>query len=77
MPELATSVISAIKRHGDVALGNILGSSLFNLLGILGAVVLVHPAPIPNVIAHLAKSHASYINISYFWKINFTTSINF
>ncbi len=53
LPELATSVISAIKRHGDVALGNILGSSLFNLLGILGAVVLVHPAPIPDVIANL------------------------
>ena len=32
LPELATSVTAAIKRHGDVALGNILGSSLFNLL---------------------------------------------
>ncbi|MBJ26789.1 MAG: sodium:calcium antiporter [Rhodospirillaceae bacterium] len=53
LPELATSIMAAIKRHGDVALGNILGSSLFNILGILGAVALVRPAPIPQEIVSL------------------------
>ena len=47
LPELATSVVAAIRRHGDVALGNVLGSSLFNIMGILGAVAIARPAPIP------------------------------
>ena len=47
MPELATTVVAAIRRHNDVALGNIIGSNIFNTLGILGAVALVKPLPIP------------------------------
>lgn len=35
-PELSVSVIAAIRRHADVAVGNILGSNIFNLLGVLG-----------------------------------------
>ena len=50
LPELATSIIAALKRQGEVALGNVLGSSLFNIFGILGAVALVSPAPIPEEI---------------------------
>jgi cation:H+ antiporter len=48
MPELATTVVAAIRRHNDVALGNIIGSNIFNTLGILGAVALVKPLPIPQ-----------------------------
>jgi cation:H+ antiporter len=47
MPELATTVVAAIRRHNDVALGNIIGSNIFNTLGILGTVALVKPLPIP------------------------------
>jgi cation:H+ antiporter len=47
MPELATTVVAAIRRHNDVALGNIIGSNIFNTLGILGTVSLVKPLPIP------------------------------
>jgi cation:H+ antiporter len=36
LPELSISVIAAFRRHADVAIGNILGSNIFNLLGILG-----------------------------------------
>ena len=43
LPELATSVIAARKGHADVAFGNILGSNVFNLFGILGVAALVHP----------------------------------
>jgi len=43
LPELATSVVAAFKHAGDIAVGNIVGSCLFNLLGILGAAALVRP----------------------------------
>jgi len=47
LPELATSVIAALRRHGDVALGNVIGSNIFNLLGILGVTALYAPIAIP------------------------------
>jgi cation:H+ antiporter len=43
MPELATSLVAAIRKHSDVAVGNIVGSNIFNVLGILGIAALVQP----------------------------------
>ena len=43
LPELATSVVAAYRKRADVALGNIIGSNIFNILGILGITALVHP----------------------------------
>lgn len=43
LPELATSVVAARRGKGDIAVGNAVGSSIFNLLGILGVTVLVQP----------------------------------
>lgn len=43
LPELATSVVAAIRKRADVALGNIIGSNIFNILGIVGFTALVHP----------------------------------
>jgi len=43
LPELATSVVAARRGKGDLAVGNAVGSSIFNLLGILGTTVLVQP----------------------------------
>ncbi len=43
LPELATSLVAAIKRQPAIAVGNVLGSNIFNLLGILGLVGLVEP----------------------------------
>lgn len=40
LPELATSVIAAIRGHGDIAIGNVVGSNIFNILLILGASAL-------------------------------------
>lgn len=43
MPELVTSLVAALKKEPDVALGNIIGSNIFNLLGILGMAALIKP----------------------------------
>ncbi len=43
LPELTISVIAALRRHADVAVGNVLGSNIFNLLGILGVSALLQP----------------------------------
>lgn len=51
LPELATSVVAAYKRHADVALGNIIGSNIFNILAILGTTAVVKPLPIPAEMA--------------------------
>ncbi|MGI9395435.1 MAG: calcium/sodium antiporter [Boseongicola sp.] len=46
LPELATTVSAAIRRQADVALGNVIGSNLFNVLGITGAASLFGAIPI-------------------------------
>jgi cation:H+ antiporter len=46
LPELSISVIAALRRHADVAVGNVLGSNIFNLLGILGISALLQPLPV-------------------------------
>jgi cation:H+ antiporter len=48
LPELATTLAAALKREGGVALGNVLGSNLFNLLSIIGIASLVGPIPVPE-----------------------------
>ena len=48
MPELVTSIIATIRRHTDVAVGNVLGSNLYNILGIGGFVGVIAPTEIPE-----------------------------
>jgi len=47
LPELAASVMSALKGEHDIAVGNVLGSNMFNLLAVLGMPGLIHPAVMP------------------------------
>ncbi|WP_108660870.1 calcium/sodium antiporter [Acuticoccus kandeliae] len=47
LPELATSIVAAYRKQGDVAFGNVIGSNIFNILGIAGATAVVSPIPIP------------------------------
>ncbi len=51
LPELTVSVIAALRRHADVAVGNVLGSNIFNLLGILGVSAFLQPLEIRGRIA--------------------------
>lgn len=48
LPELVTSVVAALKGHAELALGNVLGSNIFNLLGILGVTTVITPQAIAN-----------------------------
>ena len=50
MPELVTSVVAARRGQVDVALGNIIGSNIFNVLGILGATAMISPFAVPSQI---------------------------
>ena len=49
MPELATSIVAAYKKNPEIAVGNIVGSNIFNLLAIVGTTALVHPINAPQV----------------------------
>lgn len=46
LPELATSVIAALRRQSEIAIGNIVGSNIFNVLGILGVTAVITPVPV-------------------------------
>ena len=45
LPELATSVVAAIKKNNDIAVGNIIGSNIFNIFLILGVSAVIRPLP--------------------------------
>lgn len=47
LPELATTVAAALRREAGVAMGNVIGSNIFNLLGIIGIAALVGTIPVP------------------------------
>jgi len=53
LPELVTSVMATVRRQGDVAFGNVIGSNIYNVLGILGVTALVQPIPVPPEIARV------------------------
>ncbi|MBU0645923.1 calcium/sodium antiporter [Patescibacteria group bacterium] len=51
LPELATTIVAAIKKHTDIAVGNVVGSNLFNVFFVLGTTVVIRP---------LAFDHAAW-----------------
>ena len=55
LPELATSMIAASKGNGDIAVGNVIGSNMFNLLGVLG---------ITSVVSPLARGNVGWVSLS-------------
>ncbi len=52
-PELATAMVAAARGHSDVAYGNVIGSNMFNLLGILGASAIAGPLAFPSIMVWL------------------------
>ncbi len=50
LPELATSVVAATRNEADIAVGNVIGSNIFNLTAVLGAAALAEPLAIPSAV---------------------------
>ncbi len=50
LPELTVSIVAAYRGHSDVCIGNVLGSNIFNLFGILGVTAMVTPVPFADKI---------------------------
>ena len=51
LPELVACMVAVRKNHPEVALGNVVGSNIYNVLGILGATAIIHPLEVPAEIA--------------------------
>ena len=75
LPELATSVVAAIKGEQDIAIGNVIGSNIFNILCILGIAPLISPIHAPEIdLVDLATM--LFVTVALFpimrtgWKIN-------
>lgn len=49
LPELAASVTSALRREDDLAIGNIIGSNMFNILGVLGVAATIKPVAVQPI----------------------------
>ncbi|MBK9120634.1 MAG: calcium/sodium antiporter [Phycisphaerales bacterium] len=52
LPELATTIVAARRQQPDIALGNIVGSNIFNVLFVTGLTAVISPLPITRAIAH-------------------------
>lgn len=69
LPELATSVVAAMKKNADIAIGNIVGSNIFNLLLVLGVSALVRPLdynPSFNIDIYLLSAGTLFLFLSMF-----------
>jgi cation:H+ antiporter len=62
LPELATSVMSAIKNEPDIALGNIIGSNMFNLLAVLGIPAIIAPVSLESHV--ITRDYATMLGFS-------------
>ena len=52
LPELATALVAAWRHHTDVAIGNVIGANIYNVLAIMGVVSIISPLEIPSQIVH-------------------------
>ena len=57
VPELITSVVAALKKHSDISIGNLLGSNIFNIFGVLGISALIKKIPVSTQV----------IQVDVFW----------
>ena len=75
LPELVTSFVALIRKHSDVAIGNVLGSNLFNLLGVGGITAMVTPIPVPErlLVFDMPVMIGALIILSpfIFWRVRF------
>ena len=66
LPELAASITGALKNEHDIAIGNVVGSNLFNTLGVLAIPALISPGPLQQDILHRDLPIVLLLTISLF-----------
>jgi len=74
LPELAACVVAAIKKKGQLALGNILGSNIFNILLILGTAAVVHPISLSGI--SLVDVAVLLVSVVLVWLSSYTFKKN-
>lgn len=62
LPEMATSVIAAVNKKTDIAVGNIIGSNIMNVLAIIGATAAISPIPVSE----------GFLNQDFYWMLGLT-----
>jgi len=72
LPELATSVVSARKGNSGIAIGNVLGSNVFNILAILGVTGLISPMTIKGITT--TDLSVMVVSMILIWFFSFTRS---
>jgi len=85
LPELATGIVSAIKRQTGIAVGTILGSNIYNILGVFGVILIVRPGefPIQEEVSIFSNPLVisifimAFVTILFYWKIRFGINLKF
>ena len=70
LPELATSVVAAYKGRSAIAIGNVIGSNVFNILLILGTTAVIHPLRIMGIT--IVDLMALLVSIGFLWLFAYT-----
>ena len=77
LPELATSVVAAMRKEMDISIGNLVGSNVFNTLSVIGVVSMIRPIPIPGgfiqsglIIDYGVMMLVSFLPLVMMWKDN-------
>jgi cation:H+ antiporter len=68
IPELAASVVAALKKEKDLSIGNIIGSNIFNLASVLGITAIIHPITV-------VKNGLAFVLTDIVWMIGFSAII--
>ena len=66
LPELAASIIAAKKGEPDIAIGNVIGSNLFNTLGVVGIAGMIHPFAVESTIVYRDMTLMALLTVSLF-----------
>ncbi|MDA0327882.1 MAG: calcium/sodium antiporter [Gemmatimonadetes bacterium] len=66
LPELATSLVAAVRRESDIAVGNVIGSNIFNVAGILGVTSVIEPLVIPSTLLTRELPAVLFISVLLF-----------
>lgn len=77
LPELATSVVAALKKQMDISIGNLVGSNVFNILSVIGIAAMVRPISIPGgfiksglIVDYVVMMLVSFLPLVMMWKDN-------